>query len=254
MQVVLQAVAVDIPHAVEVAGGEPLRLKNLLGAGATYRFQEQALKLVVADAVVLARTDIVIVLPELLRHLGAAYALQESPTVFHRRPLQHAADRHMEHDGVVVVEDSGVEDTRLAEADPSADRRAGDDTLAHGFGQSVVVVCRDADRVAGASPVERLAAVAHLGNTTYIDHLRLLLLRLRQDGVAHILRRGDIGLARSARTVVGLRRHHASHMQDDVGTRYAAQHIVVARQVAPDNLHAVGVGREFLFVLCTRTC
>ena len=70
--------------------------------------------------------------------------------------------------------------------------------------------------------MERLAAIAHLGNAAYIDHLRLLLLRLRQDGIAHILRRGDIGLARGARAVVGLRRHHAAYMQDNVRTRYAA--------------------------------
>ena len=111
VQVVLQAVAINIPHTVEIARSKPLCFKDFLWARTTNSIQEQALKLIVADTVLLARTDIVVVLPKLLWHLIAAHALQQSSAVFHCRPFQHTTDRHVEHDRVVVLQYSRIEDT-----------------------------------------------------------------------------------------------------------------------------------------------
>ena len=141
VEVVLQAIAIDIPHTVEIAGSEPIGVEDFLWSGASDSIQQEALKLVVRDTVVLSRTDIIVVLPEILGYLIAAHALQQSSAIFHRSPLQHASDRHVEHDRIVVLQYGRVEDTRLAETDPLLDRRIGNDTLCFGFGQTVVVVC-----------------------------------------------------------------------------------------------------------------
>ena len=75
--------------------------------------------------------------------------------------------------------------------------------------------------------MERLAAVTHLCNGTDIDNLWLFVFGLRQDSVSNIGRSRYIGLARGSWTVVGLRRNHASDVQNDVGTRYAFEDVFV---------------------------
>ncbi len=252
MQIVLQPVAVGVPHTVEIAGSEPFGLEYLLGAGTTDGVQQQTLELVVVDAVLFARTDIVVVVPELVGYFLAAHTFQQPSAVLHGRPFQHTADRHVEHDRVVVLQDSRVENTRLAQAHPTSDGRVGDDPLCRHLGQPVVVVRRYAYRVACTPPMERLAAVAHLCHAAYIDHARLLV-ALCQYGIADIGRRSDVGLAGGGGTVVGLRRYHSAHMQYDVAARYAFQYVLIACQVAPYYLHAVGKRCQQRFVFCART-
>jgi hypothetical protein len=96
---------------VEIASGEPFSVEDLLRTWAADGIQEQALELIIRDTVLLARTDIVVVLPELLWYLVAANTLEESSAVLYSSPLKHATDRYVEHDRVVVLEDSRVEDT-----------------------------------------------------------------------------------------------------------------------------------------------
>ena len=115
MQEVFQLVSVDIPHAVEIAGSEPVGVEYLLRFRATDALQQEALELIVRQAVLRAGTDVIIVAPELLRHFGTAYVLQQASAVLNRCPLQHAANRHMEHDGVVVFENRRIEDTGLTQ-------------------------------------------------------------------------------------------------------------------------------------------
>jgi hypothetical protein len=83
--------------------------------------------------------------------------------------------------------------------------------------------------------VERLAAVTHLSYTTDIDNLRLLVLWLSEDGVADISSRSDIGAEGRFRTVVGLRRHHTTYVEDDVGTCDTTEDIIVVGEVTPDD-------------------
>ena len=254
MQVVLQFVSVYIPHTVEITGCEPVGIEYLLRLRATDAVQQQALKLIVRQAVLRSRTDVVVVLPELLRHFGTAYPLQQSSAIFDSRPLQHTADRHVEHDGVVVLENSRIENTRLTQTHPCLDTRIGDDALGLCFGQTVMVVCRHTYRVTGSTPMERFATVAHLSYGTDIDHFRLMLL-LSQNSLGDVLRCRDIRAQRCFGTIVRLRRNHTAHMQHDVCTCHSLEHVFVLRQVTPNNVQCRVIGaqrsKEF-FVFRTR--
>ena len=233
MEEVLETVAVNVPHAVEITGGEPVGIEDLLGFGATDAVEQQALELVVGESVLCTRTDVIVVVPELSRYFRTAYALQQTPAVFDRSPFQHAADGDVEHDGVVVLEDGGVQDTRLTQTRPLFDARVGDDAFRERFGETVVVVRRHTYRIACASPVQRFATVTHLRYRTDIDHFRLLVFGLRQDGFGDILRSGDIRAQRGFWTIVRLRRNHAAYVQHDVGTRDALQDVLVVGEVSP---------------------
>ena len=153
MEVFLQFVSVDIPHTVEIAGSEPIGIEDLFGFGTTDAVQEQLFELIVRQTILLTRTDIVVVIPERLRHLGTANAFKQSSAVFDRCPFQHATNGDMEHNGVVVLEDRRIENAQLPQTDPSLDARIGDDAFRHGFGQSVMVVGGNTDRIAGTSPM-----------------------------------------------------------------------------------------------------
>ena len=236
MEIVLQLIAVDVPHTVEITGSEPIGVEDLFGFGATDSVKQQTFELVVREPVLGTGTDVVVVAPELFRHLRTADPFQESTAVLYRGPFQYAADRHMEHDRVVVLEDCRIEDTRLTKGYPRLDARVGDDTLCQGFGQTVVVVCGDTDRITCASPMERFATITHLRYRTDIDHFRLLLFGLRQDGFGDVLCGGDIRAQSSFRTIVRLWRNHTAYMQNDVCAFHALEHIVVVSQIAPDNV------------------
>ena len=115
MEVAFEFVAVEIPHAVEIAGGEPVGVEDLLRLRTTDGIEQKALKLVVGNAVFGTGTDIVVVLPELFRDIWTADALEESAGIFDGCPFQDAANGNMEHDRVVVLEDGGIEDAGLTE-------------------------------------------------------------------------------------------------------------------------------------------
>ena len=236
MQHLLQLVTIQVPHAVKIPCREPLSLKNLLRLRTTYRIQQQALKLIVAQPVFSTRTDVIVPVPELLRHLVTTYALQQPSAVFHRRPLQHTANRHMEHDRIVVLQYRRIQDTRLTQTNPLLDTRVRDHPLRLHLRQTVVVICRHTDRIACPAPVQRLTPVTHLGYRTYIHHLRLIVLTLRQHRLRHVLCCRQISLTRRLRTIVRLRRHHAAYVQHDIRTRHTLQHILILRQITPYHL------------------
>ena len=64
VQVLLQLVAVSIELTVEVLENEPVGVKQLLRAGKTQGAQQQVLKLIVGDTVLLTGADVVEVVPE----------------------------------------------------------------------------------------------------------------------------------------------------------------------------------------------
>ena len=252
MQVFLQFVAVNIPHAVEIAGSEPVGVKNLLRLGTSDAVEQKVLELIVGEAVLFSGTDIVVSLPELLRHFGSADSLQKPPAVLHRGPFQNAPDRDMEHDRVVVLQYSRIEYSGLAEGDPFLDSGVGNDSLRLHFGQSVMVISRHAYRVSGPSPMKRFPSVAHLRHRTYIYHFGLLVVGLRQYGFGDVLRCRYVGPQRSLGTVVRLRRDHSSYMEHYVCSADSFQHVFVLGQVSPDNteLRVPGVeGLQQFFVL-----
>ena len=187
----------------------------------------------------MSRADIVVVFPKLLWHLIAADTLKQSPAIFHCSPFQNTTNRNMEHDRVIVLQDCRIKNTRLTECNPLFDRRIGDDTLCLCFSQSVVVICRYANWVASASPMQWLATVTHLSYTTDIDNLGLLILRLRQHRISYIGRSRNIGAESSLRTVVCLRRNHATHVENDIGSCDTTKDIIVVGKITPDDFYFV---------------
>ena len=124
----------------------------------------------------------------------------------------------MEHDRIVVPEYRRIKDTRLTQRHPGLDTRVGNDTLSRNFGQTIMVIRRDANRISRTAPMKRFAAVAHLRHRTYIDHFRLFLFRLCQDRLGDILRRRDIRAQRCLRPIICLRRDHTAYVQYDIRT------------------------------------
>ena len=234
---------------MEIAGCEPFRIEDFLRPRAANRLEQQAFELIIGNAVLVARSDIVISVPKSRRHGRATNALEQSAGVLYGSPFEHTADGHMKHDGVVVFENSGIEDARLAERHPALDAGVGDDAFSLRFGEAVMVIRADADRVACSSPMERLAAVAHLSHTADIHHFRLVL--LRQDSFHQILRCCDVCLARCCWTIIRLRRHHAAYMQHDIRTAHALQNIFIAREVAPNHFDILHQRTEFADILLT---
>ena len=87
--------------------------------------------------------------------------------------------------------------------------------------------------------MDRCGAVSRLGNRTDIDRTDLIGIRLCQDCLNYILSSGDIDFPCSLGIVVGGRRNHPADVEYIIGSRRAAKDIVVVRQVAPDDTHAV---------------
>ena len=111
MEEVLQFVSVDIPHAVEITGSEPVGIEDLLRLRATDTIEQKALELIIRQAIRCTRTDVVIVLPELSRHFRTTYPLQKTAAIFHCSPFQHAADRYMEHNRIIVLQYRWIKDS-----------------------------------------------------------------------------------------------------------------------------------------------
>ena len=153
MQVVLQHIAVQIPRAMEIAGGKPVAIENLRGVWTTDNFHQQTLKLIVADSVLFARTDIVVAFPELFRHIGTTHPFQQTSGVLYRSPFQHTAYRHVEHNWVVVLQNSRIQNTRLSQTHPFLDARIGDKPLCGHFGDAVMVVSAHTNRITCTTPM-----------------------------------------------------------------------------------------------------
>ena len=113
MQVVLQIITVNIPHTMEITGRKPIGIKDTLGFRHADCIEQKAFEFIVRNAILLTGANIVVPIPKFRRHLIAAYALKQSPAIFYRCPLQDTADRHMEHDWVIVLKNSRIQYSRL---------------------------------------------------------------------------------------------------------------------------------------------
>ena len=231
----IQHVAVNIPHTVEIAGSKPIGVEDLLRRRTSDGVEEQHFELIVREPVLVTGADVIITVPELRRHFGPADALQQPSAILDSSPLQHTADRDMEHDRVVVLQDRRIENAGLTQRDPGLDARIGNDPFRHRFGDTIMVIGRDADRVSCPAPMKRFTAVSHLRYRTYINHFGLLVLGLSQYSFGDILRRGYIRAESCFGSVVGLGRDHAADMKHYICSRHAFQHIVVVREIAPYN-------------------
>ena len=137
----------------------------------------------------------------------------------------------------------------MAEGYPSLESRLRKDAFRHGLADGVMVVYTDADGVACTSPMIRFVAVACLGDGTDVAHPDVVRVRLGQHRLHHVLRRGLVHEAGLVREVVGGRGNHASHMQHVVGALRRLEHILVSREVTPNDSYPIHEGRQFLLVL-----
>ena len=242
MKIRLQHVAVNIPHTVEIAGSKPIGVEDLLRRRTSDGVEEQHFELIVREPVLVTGADVIITVPELRRHFGSADALQQPSAILDSSPFEHAADRDMEHNRIIVLQDRRIENTGLTQRDPGLDARIGNDPFRHRFGDTIMVIGRDADRVSCPAPMKRLTAVSHLRYRTDINHFGLLVLGLSQYSLGNILRRSYIRAESCFGSVVRLGRDHAADMQHYICPRDTAKDIVVVREIAPDD-GELGVAR-----------
>ena len=249
MEILLQFVGIEIKLPVEIAQHEPVGVEDLLGAWTVDGVEQQRLELEVAQPVVGTAADVVEAVPELVGQVEGAEVGQQSSGVLHGGPLQHARDGHVEHNGIVLLEDGRVEDARLAHADPVLKPGFGEGALRDDLADAIIVIDAGEDRVSGAPPEGVGPAVGGLCHRADIDRPDVVGVGLRLDGLHHICRRRGVHLQRFLGEVVGGGRDHPAHVQHVVGARDARQHIFVVHQVAPYDLDAVLQGFQFLYVL-----
>ena len=120
---------------MEVLENEPVGVKQLLRAGKTQGAQQQVLKLIVGDTVLLTGADVVEVVPEVGAQMtGSVLSNQiahQTTAVLHGAPLQHAVDRYVEHNGIHILQNVGIENAALAHNNPILNAALNKGALSH---------------------------------------------------------------------------------------------------------------------------
>ena len=111
VEVILKLVGVGIILTVEVFENEPVRCKELLRGTHADCAEKILLKLKVCDAVLLARTDIIELSPEILGNGILADICKKKSRILDSCPLKNAVDGNVEHYRVNVLEDARIKDT-----------------------------------------------------------------------------------------------------------------------------------------------
>ena len=236
---------------MEILEYEPVGVEDFFRFRTIGGLEDAAFEVVVGHTVFRAAADVIEAVPELRRHLVAADALEQTAGVLHGGPFQHALDGHVEHDGVEVLEDAGVEDARLPQADPVLDAGVGEDAFGDDLADAVAVELTGTDGVAGASPVQGFVAVGGLRHRTDIDGLDVGGIRLREDGLHHVLGGGDVHFQGLFGEIVRRGGDHAAHVQHDVRARDAREDVLIVHQVAPHDADLVRQGCKFFLVFWT---
>jgi hypothetical protein len=108
MQIAFKQVRVEIPHPVEIPGGKPLRLEDLLDIHAKCA-QDTAFKIIVGQTVLFPAANIVEAVPELVRHPVLAYMRQKAPGILDCSPFKHSPHRDMEDNRVNIFQDTRIQ-------------------------------------------------------------------------------------------------------------------------------------------------
>lgn len=178
VQVLLQLVAVSIELTVEVLENEPIGVKQLLRAGKTQGAQQQVLKLIVGDTVLLTGADVIEVVPKIGAQMtGSVLSNQiahQTTAVLHGAPLQHAVDRHVEHNGIHILQNVGIENAALAHNNPILNAALNKGALSHCLRYSIVVIDGDLQRIAATAPVDGIVTVAGLSNGADIANFNIV--------------------------------------------------------------------------------
>ena len=96
MQIVFEHVGIGVPHSMEVLQGKPLRFEDLFRSGKAESCQQTCLELIIGHPVLLTAAYVICPVPEIFRYPVFADLSKQATRIFNRRPLQDAADRHME--------------------------------------------------------------------------------------------------------------------------------------------------------------
>ena len=115
-----------------------------------------------------------------------------------------------------------------------------------------MVIYRNLERVAAASPVNRVVSVTRFGNRAYVADLDVVCVRLSENGFADVFSCADVCFLRSVGLPVSGRRNHSAYVQNVVCARDGVKHVLILCKVAPDDSNgAVGHKALKLFtVLC----
>ena len=256
MQVLLQLVAVSIELTVEVLKNEPVGVKQLLRAGKTQGAQQQVFKLIVGDTVLLTGADVVEVVPEVGAQMtGSVLSNQiahQTTAVLHGAPLQHAVDRYVEHNGIHILQNVGIENAALAHNNPILNAALNKGALSHCLRYGIVVIDGDLQRIAATALVDGIVTVAGLSNGADIANFNIVCIGLCQHGLADILRSADIGFLRSVRFPVSGGRYHTADVQHIVCAGYAFQDSVIITKIAPNHFYVGFSHQAFELLLVLR--
>ena len=114
---------------MEVLQGEPLRLEDLLRGREAKGAEHACHELVVGHAVLFSATDVICLVPEVLRHPILADLCKQSARILDCGPLEHASHRNMECRWVHDAEDSRIQNACLPQRHPILQTRRGEDLL-----------------------------------------------------------------------------------------------------------------------------
>ena len=118
MQIIFEHISVSIPHAVEIACGKPLRLKDPLYRADAQRSKKTLFELIVGHAVLLPAADIIEPVPEFFRDTFFTDIRQQAAGVLNSRPLKNAFYRDMQSHRIDLPENPRIKDAGLPERDP----------------------------------------------------------------------------------------------------------------------------------------
>ena len=240
MQVMVQKVRVLVPHAVEIASGEPAGAKYLTRRRTVHGAEYQLLELVIAKPETPAAADVVEMFPERVGEVGQHQIAQQVAGILGRYPLQHSAYGYMEGYGFrSAVDDFRGKYACLPQRHPPWNAGLNHNTLGTDLGLTVNIEFRSPYRIACASPMVRLATVAQLRHTSDIYHPdTLAAVGTALDGINDVLHGAEIDTARGLGKTVGVGRHHAPHMQHVVGIVHSTCYRRGVAQIAVDHLDA----------------
>ena len=176
----------------------------------------------------------------------------QTTAVLHGAPLQYAVDRYMEHNGIHILQNVGIENAALAHNNPILNAALNKGALSHCLRYGIVVIDGDLQRIAATAPVDGIVTVTGLSNGADIANFNIVCIRLCQYGLADVLRSADIGFLRSVRLPVSGGRYHTADVQHIVCAGYAFQDSVIITKIAPNHFYIGFSHQAFELLLVLR--
>ena len=148
--------------------------------------------------------------PEVLGHIITADGRKQTARILDRRPLKHSLNRNVEHYRIHLLEQRGIEYSRLTEAHPMFDARLDNDALGDALREGIFIELRRSNRIARASPMVGRHTAARLRHAADIYYANIFAIRLCENGFHNVGRNSRIHIKCLLGIVIGRRRHHAA--------------------------------------------